>query len=486
MVIAFFMKTLTGKNYIGNNPPDDVLKFLTIIGYPYTITKSLLKTPNVPHAYPIIVDILRWLCDLIDIDDTIAEFEKNEYILVDNQYPDQEYTKIFWDNVKDNFCYWNDGKDNKVEACCDWLIDEFIRKKFIDNNAINNYQNLCNEISKLEIEHKSFLLQKISTKKESILQEKKEKLQKLQMTKQQLQNKYDELVFELNDIRQNDIESQAELLRKEKKCEHIQSIIDKQKYSIDELKMATNMLAELQQKIITKNEMISKLKDNCFPIEISIARLQKQLIEIIAKHNAFITKMITVCKQYNIIDDKSNNLFASNLLFDLDNFQINDKYNQIIDEIIINLEQIRLNIHEKIALKSNEIVSLQNDEKLITHECELLMAKEEQLNDILEELRIEILNCDMKILNQKHINEISVKECKERCENLAKELNEKQEKIKELDKKRIEMIEKNDKIVQRVKEKADEMLAARKKDLENSKLVIAEFDKDMKKITDRF
>lgn len=493
VVMAFFMKTLTGKNNnnIVNNSPDEVLKFLTIIGYPYTITKSLLKTPNVPHAYPVIVGILGWLCDLINTDDKIVEFENNEYIVdVDNQYPDKDYTKMFWNKVKDNFCDWNDCKDSRVNACLDWLLDEFIGKKFIKNGNINNFKDLCTEKSNTELECNSLLGQEISTQKISILIEKRKKLKDLQKEKQQLTNKYDELSIVLKDIRESDSESSAELSRKEQKFEHLQSIIAKQKYSIDDLKNIAKLLAELKQKIITKKDIIKKLKDNCcFPIEIAIARLQKQLIDVITNYNVYVTKIINICKQFNLIindDDKTNNISTNNLWIDFDNFQANNDFIKKIDEILANLEAIRLNIHEHITIKSLEIVSLENNEKIIAHEGKLIIAENEKLNELLEQLRMKILDCDMEIQKQKHVNEIILKECKQRREELAKQLIEKQEKIEEYHKKRIEMINTNDKIVERVKEKADEMLAARKRDLEDAKLVLSEFNKNMKKMSERF
>lgn len=473
-ILAFFMKNLSGNRFtIGTNPPDDIMKFLTTINYPYMITKSSLKTPNSPHAFPAIVHILSWLCDFLDAGDPVEQFEHCDYVVVDPQFPDAEYTKLFWDNIKDNFCYWNNEQDSKVEMCRDWLIDECIRKRI----GIISLKDLEAEISSQRKVYNDLLRERFSVKKESLLSETRTKLQRLNQELVDLQTANERLQLEVKLLRDDDSEKSAVLEGHHEKIAQLKSIIGAQKWSVQDFHRFAEELCIKRQHCMNERAAVQQMTDTVrFPAEVEVARLQKQLVDIVSKHNAHVGQVYAAVKRFNLFDiDVAALTVAPNTAKPED-------FDKQIEAICKWLQQIEKKVDETKVSKLQAIEQLVAKLDVAKYEADLHAEEKEKIGKKLADIQSKIQSIEVAILNGKHLKRTVIAECHRRCEVKQSEIDELCRTIQDKRKKAEVINEENDHICARVKAKADEMLSAQKKDLEECRVILADFRLSMEEV----
>lgn len=473
-ILAFFMKALSGNRFtIGINPPDDIMKFLSAINYPYLITKSSLKTPNSPHSFPTIVHILTWLCEFLDGGDPIEHFEHSDYVVVDKQFPDAEYTKLFWENIKENFCYWNNEQDSKVEMCRDWLIDECIRKRV----GITSRKQLESEISTQRKKYNDLLRERFSVKKEELLSDTRTKLQRFEQERADLQMNNEKLLLQVKLLRDDDTEKSLILAQKHDKINRLESIIAAQKWSVQDFQKFAEELCIKKQHCINEQEALHHQTDAVrFPAEVEVARLQKQLVDIVVKHNAYIGGIYKSVRQFDSLDiDLTALIVASDTL-------VANSFDEKIVSICMWLERYIKKVNEVKAIKLEKIKQMEAKLKVAKYEADLMVDNKSKIAKQLAEIQSNIQSNKVAILDGQHLRQEAIAKCHRRCTIIQSEIDELCQHIKEKKKKATELNEENGLICALVKEKAEEMLVAQQRDLAECRIILDEFRHSMEEV----
>lgn len=65
VIMNHLFRQIGGSRYkLGTNFIEDIIKTMAELEYPYTINKSMLKTPNVPHSINHVIVLIGWLVQL--------------------------------------------------------------------------------------------------------------------------------------------------------------------------------------------------------------------------------------------------------------------------------------------------------------------------------------------------------------------------------------------------------------------------------------
>lgn len=122
-IMRFFMDVIGGGEAKATaDPLNDILSFLKAVGFPYSMTKSAMKTPNAPHTFDQIVALLLWLCDFVDPANDL-EME------VGDDLPNAEFMADLNRAMRDGFQLWNDQQEDQFEELKDSLANLVVKSK---------------------------------------------------------------------------------------------------------------------------------------------------------------------------------------------------------------------------------------------------------------------------------------------------------------------------------------------------------------------
>lgn len=158
--IAFFMRSVVGNargHKLPDEPPlgtDDIAKWLTQIRYPHLQSRSWLKTPNVPHAFCHLVDLMSWLAAFIpeDASDPVpASYRLPRYYDATDAteqpaFPSAAFLCQLHGELHELFVMWNagsgsaggadgddgddgDGESEQMTEAYERLIGEFVQQR---------------------------------------------------------------------------------------------------------------------------------------------------------------------------------------------------------------------------------------------------------------------------------------------------------------------------------------------------------------------
>lgn len=175
LIASYYLRYMGVKVQMDStNFAEETMKILADLDYPYTITKSSLKTPNAKHSNVHIIVLLSWLAEsCIPPGENILEYDESE------QFVDQEFLKLFVDQLKVGFELWNKGQEDELEKLQKALMEEYLLKRAGTNNIETDILKL-----KEEIETLSQVARPLSLEKE--LQDITDKINNLQVFKRNL------------------------------------------------------------------------------------------------------------------------------------------------------------------------------------------------------------------------------------------------------------------------------------------------------------
>lgn len=138
--MLFFMRSVVGnarsQKLSADIGTDDISKWLAQIRYPQS--RSWLKTPNVPHAFHHLVELVSWLAAFIPEDPSEpipASFRNSlNYIDAEQCFPSVAYLCEFHAEVRDMFQLWNqdgdgDDQDGQIAAQKRCLVANFVQHR---------------------------------------------------------------------------------------------------------------------------------------------------------------------------------------------------------------------------------------------------------------------------------------------------------------------------------------------------------------------
>lgn len=153
--MSFFMRFVVG-NARGHKLPadistDDIGKWLAQIRYPHMQSRSWLKTPNVPHAFHHLVELINWLSSFIpdDSTDPTPTFRQpGNYFDSEQCFPSTTYICSFLAEVHEMFVLFN--QDFEYEQPKRNLIAEFVQQRRL--NLPNAVEYIAADIIRMQRE----------------------------------------------------------------------------------------------------------------------------------------------------------------------------------------------------------------------------------------------------------------------------------------------------------------------------------------------
>ena len=289
-IIAYFMKFVIGNSRgrrlsLNKLSLEDIMAFLQQLEYPNGINKSWLKTPNAPHAYPHVVELLHWLCQFIEVDNNISEYFEDTSNLIDsvNEFPSIECLQQFVKSTKKNFQLWSNDT-NKEQQQIDELIDKFIHHSTGINGlnqinvCINNVKKQNDDLTKVGCavpENKEI---KEMEKKADAL---KTSIAKLEISIEQKSHHNVKLSMDVQDFEKSIVKRQNQVASVKLKIQNqIMSVTQRDKLVED-----LNTLKELVE---SKQETLQKIKDIGEKHQIVYSRLVQQQFTVLTRFKKFI------------------------------------------------------------------------------------------------------------------------------------------------------------------------------------------------------
>lgn len=309
-IIGYLANKICGKNII-NRQTDyetDIMGFLKTVNYPYTVTKSSLKTPNTLHAFHECVALLAWLSDFLPADDGKDVLkETNEMAIVaDECFPSVDYTKYFSEVVRTGFRLWNSDQADEFEELKDHLKDEYAANKLNGNVEGREHLQQITETIKEEIQQLNLVPYVIKNEKryEAI----ETRLKHYNLHQSQLKITCDVKADEWEAIKINVGDLQQRIEAKQLAVELLSQKIRMQRYSIAQIKEISEELDQMKVIIAAAKNEISEIKDKGELLLIQQARLTKNkndLIVLINQKTEHIMKIVKATSvKIGITDDE--------------------------------------------------------------------------------------------------------------------------------------------------------------------------------------
>ncbi|XP_049290384.1 trichohyalin [Anopheles funestus] len=128
IIIAHLLRQIGGSRYkIGANFIDDIMKAITELQCPFTVNKSMLKTPSAPHSIHQVVTMLSWLIQLAAPPALSSEWAPNYDHAA--EFPSPDYTQFFFQSAIESFHLWNLKREEEFGAQVEAMVDRLVADK---------------------------------------------------------------------------------------------------------------------------------------------------------------------------------------------------------------------------------------------------------------------------------------------------------------------------------------------------------------------
>ncbi|XP_058066194.1 WD repeat-containing protein 87 [Anopheles bellator] len=128
IIVAHLLRQIGGSRYkIGANFVEDIVRAITELQCPFTINKSMLKTPTAPYSMGPIVSLLTWLIQLAPQPRSEAEWAPT--LVKAEEFPSTDFTRFFYQSSIECFHLWNMKREEEFEAKVETVVDRLVACK---------------------------------------------------------------------------------------------------------------------------------------------------------------------------------------------------------------------------------------------------------------------------------------------------------------------------------------------------------------------
>lgn len=430
-IVAHFSMKICGKNMIQSvpngkqksKPEVEIMAFLQMLNYPYVINKSCLKTPNAQHMFKECVALLAWLSDIVRF---TQKTELTELPMLRGQeFPSDEYAKLFSNEVQNAFHLWNEESEDEFANIQNGLVEKFIQMKM--------------GVSPAQLLDKTEQLEKTNAK-----------LVKVNATDNGTEEKYFEkmkvnynkLKDDLNELqRSNAIKMDsiqklttvyrmkaAQATEKDNELAILARKVQNQKYSVDDVQLVMHQTAALKQSIESSKAEISKIRNDATDIQVKVARLKQQRISAINDLNQFAYKIAQIMAKTQLYEKLNVNDLHIDVMAASDAIEmVCGRLKRLYDGMVANKQRIE----DQIERRSATIEHLNSQQKLLVAELKALMSKYQKVNKISSIVNERILVYELE--SQAALIKLQVRSNDGNYEELLQEIATKREEMTRLE-----------------------------------------------------
>lgn len=292
VIMNHLFRQIGGNRYkLGTNFIDDIMKTMIELEYPYTINKSMLKTPNVPHSVNHIIVMIGWLVQLVPPINHEISHLKRDVDLVD-EFPNCEFQNFFFAKVQDGFSVWNLQKMDEYGAVVEELTDKLVEAR---TNGLNQRQ-VQDRIGQLEQEYQDLNNRTVQQGREQSMDAFVETIQDQQELRKKLQEEVKTIQKQANKLDKEYYLRQDDYYAREKSLEELKQQIKIQQVDATERDEIINTISTNKNLLTAKRLTVSNLEQSSYDHQIVVSRLIKQKYNVISNLNTSLHKMANTLK----------------------------------------------------------------------------------------------------------------------------------------------------------------------------------------------
>lgn len=287
-IINHFVRLISGKEldaFIRNGEIiDGIMNFMSQIEYPYSINKSMLKTPNAPHTFDNVVLMLLWLGNASNVKYIASDiaFIENYLHKHDEVFPSEEYTAMFSTAIQEGYRLWNNESDEH-STFIDRLTDGLISAKL--NYKVSSAAELNALTENLKKKSKELADNPVKLNNVHEFEELESKYTEYETMEHDLIGQIKEKRDRLAAVRVNWNDKRTKVQHKQGKMNALACEIQNQKHTIGDYKKLQQDIMLLKSAIATITAEMKLIRDEESNHHIARARLLKKVSEAITAIN---------------------------------------------------------------------------------------------------------------------------------------------------------------------------------------------------------
>uniref|UniRef100_A0A182Y2E7 Kinetochore protein NDC80 n=1 Tax=Anopheles stephensi TaxID=30069 RepID=A0A182Y2E7_ANOST len=281
IIIAHLLRQIGGSRYkIGANFIEDIMKAITELQCPFTVNKSMLKTPSAPHSIQQVVTMLCWLIQLAAPPVLPSEWTPHYQQAPD--FPSPEYTQFFFQSAIESFHLWNLKREEEFGAQVEAMADRLVAEK-TGGMSLEQVRSRTEQIRK-QLETIDTDRSKGQTREQSFdgiqreVQEKQRVVKQLAETTKQLAKQYERQEREY-------YQRQDQYYDYENAIQKVKEQLARQQMTTKERDELQTIIAHCRNLIAAKRNAIACLDDESSDYQITLSRLIKQKIHFTSELN---------------------------------------------------------------------------------------------------------------------------------------------------------------------------------------------------------
>lgn len=288
MIINYFARLICGKDldtFIQNGDPLlAILNFMNQLEYPYTINKSMLKTPNAPHTFDQIVMMLLWLGEATNVshyasdDAFIDKFLHNQ----DECLPNEEFTAMFSKAAQEGYLLWNNESDEHANFI-DRLTDNLVGAKL--NHKVQSVDELNALTDRLKAKSKELVDHPVQLDNLHQFEQLESKYVEYETKEHDLMTQLKQKRDRLAAVKVNWSDKRSKVERSLVQMNELADHIRNQRYNLDQYKKLSDDMSSLNAAANTIRAELKLIRDEESNQQIIRARLLKKVSEAIAAIN---------------------------------------------------------------------------------------------------------------------------------------------------------------------------------------------------------
>ncbi|XP_052894929.1 uncharacterized protein LOC128302209 [Anopheles moucheti] len=419
IIIAHLLRQIGGTRYkIGANFIDDIMKAITELQCPFTVNKSMLKTPSAPHSIQQVVTMLSWLIQLAAPAALSSEWAPNYDHA--SEFPSADYTQFFFQSAIESFHLWNLKREEEFGAQVEAMVDRLVADKtggLSQEQVRVRTEEIRKQLKAIDSDRSQG-----KTREQSFDGVQREVLEKQRLVKQmseetkRLSKQYEHLEHEYYQ-RQDQYYDCENAIRKVKEQLAHQQMTTRER---DDLRA---LIAQGRNLIVAKRNAITSLDEESSDHQITLSRLIKQKINFISELNTKLYNFSNAVKpdiQFTPIEislTSGNYPELERTLHSLEQ-HLTDVFRQYRD-LYLRLTQQKLHLEQQVSDVQLTISPL---ESKIAKQTEWLQQLQQQRETIARELVALAQRVNERETHQQQVKELdlNVKQVRKQLESNRK------------------------------------------------------------------
>lgn len=444
MIMDHFIRLICGKKLVtfikkeDPNPIAGIQNFLEQVQYPFTISKSMLKTPNAPHTFDQIVSMLLWLGDISSVSTVAADDELiHQFLLTrDEQFPGEEYTATFSKAMQDGYKLWD--KDNfEHDILIKRLIDDLIAAKL--DNKVTSVAELHALTENLKMKSKQLMDNPVQLNNIQQFEQLESKYIEYETMENDLLNQLREKQDRLAAVNVLWNDKRAKMQQTQARIQELSTQIQEQKYNIIDYKKLTEQITMLKTAITSLENEKRLIEEEVSNQQITHALLMKNVSKAITEINNRSMQIIKMLNNSRSITVNECDLDKLNLPATPSLQQVEQVY-QLLSHVYSVIEVQKHNSKIELDQATKKLNILQHESTALSEQFE---STQKNYENLLNEHKI----LEKKYALKSRKNENSTRDLSKQAQNAEEKLQSLENEIILAHAKEEELMEKNAKFM---------------------------------------